>query len=42
MMKDPMAMINRLLAKGPPKKGKGPMPSRPPKTMKPLGRRKKG
>ena len=37
-----MAMINRLLAKGPPKKGKGPMPSRPPKTMKPLGRRKKG
>ena len=36
-----MAMINRLLAKGPPKR-KGPMPSRPPKTMKPLGRRKKG
>jgi hypothetical protein len=38
-----MAIINRLLAKGPPKrKDMGPMPSRPPKRMKPLGRRKKG
>ena len=36
-----MALIKRLLAKGPPKR-KGPMPTRPPKTMKPLGRRKKG
>ena len=39
-----MALIKKLLAaKGPPKrKDMGPMPSRPPKTMKPMGRRKKG
>ena len=37
-----MAVINRLLAKGLPKKRKGPMPSRPSNKMKPFGRRKKG